>query len=53
MHGLARECVCALFWRKDAIQIVPQVLFEFWVVATRPIANNGLRLGYGGREAEF
>ena len=25
-------------------QIVPQVLYEFWVVATRPVENNGLGL---------
>ena len=33
MHRDARECVRMLFRRKDVIQIVPQVLFEFWVVA--------------------
>ena len=45
MHRDARECVRILFRRKDAIQIVPQVLFEFWVVATRPVESNGLGLG--------
>ncbi|MDX1968859.1 MAG: type II toxin-antitoxin system VapC family toxin [Planctomycetaceae bacterium] len=25
-------------------QLVPQVLYEFWVVATRPVENNGLGL---------
>ncbi|NOZ40567.1 MAG: PIN domain-containing protein [Planctomycetes bacterium] len=24
------------------LTLVPQVLYEFWVVATRPLANNGL-----------
>ena len=27
-------------------QIVPQVLYEFWVVATRPVENNGLGLDF-------
>jgi predicted nucleic acid-binding protein len=29
--------------------IVPQVVYEFWVVATRPLANNGL--GYSAQQA--
>lgn len=45
MHRDARECVRVLFRRNDVIQIVPQVLFEFWVVATRPVESNGLGLG--------
>src|SRR5436189_2281412 len=44
MHCDARECVRVLFRRKDVTQIVPQVLFEFWVVATRPVESNGLGL---------
>ena len=44
MHGEARDCVRLLLRRKDSLQVVPQVLFEFWVVATRPVANNGLGL---------
>jgi predicted nucleic acid-binding protein len=44
MHREARECVRLLFQRKDVLQVVPQVMFEFWVVATRPPVNNGLGL---------
>jgi len=44
MHQEARTCVRALLRRKESISIVPQVLFEFWVVATRPVDNNGLGL---------
>lgn len=44
MHLEARKCVQALLRRKEALHIVPQVIFEFWVVASRPIANNGLGL---------
>lgn len=28
--------------REDPCVLVPQALYEFWVVATRPIENNGL-----------
>jgi predicted nucleic acid-binding protein len=41
-HQEARECVRALLRKKQAVVLVPQVLVEFWVVATRPVANNGL-----------
>src|SRR5688572_6651485 len=44
MHQEARSCVRALLRRKQILHIVPQVMFEFWVVATRPLANNGLGL---------
>lgn len=32
------------------LHVVPQVLYEFWVVATRPAAQNGL--GFSARRAE-
>lgn len=44
MHREARDGVRLLLRRNHALQVVPQVMFEFWVVATRPIANNGLGL---------
>ena len=44
MHQEARLCVRNLLRHKQEVHIVPQVLFEFWVVATRPVANNGLGL---------
>jgi len=44
MHQEARASVRTLLRRKESISIVPQVLFEFWVVATRPIDHNGLGL---------
>ena len=44
MHQEARKSVRALFRQKEILYIVPQILFEFWAVATRPIANNGLGL---------
>src|SRR5437867_1164896 len=42
MNREARDCVRLLLRQKETIQLVPQVMCEFWVVATRPIANNGL-----------
>ena len=44
MHSEARKAVQALLRRKEVLHIVPQVIFEFWVVATRPALNNGLGL---------
>ncbi len=44
LHQEARACVRALLRRKDVLHIIPQVMFEFWVVATRPVANKGLGL---------
>lgn len=44
MNRQARDCVRTLLRDKKPVLIVPQVMFEFWVVATRPIANNGLGL---------
>jgi len=42
MSRVARDSVRVLLRRKERIQVVPQVMFEFWVVATRPVANNGM-----------
>lgn len=35
------------------LTIVPQVLYEFWSVATRPIANNGLGMSPAVAHAEI
>ena len=43
-HLEARKCIQALLRKKESVHIVPQVVFEFWVVATRPIVSNGLGL---------
>jgi predicted nucleic acid-binding protein len=44
MHGIAVNAVIALRTRGDLLYVVPQSIYEFWAVATRPIANNGLGL---------
>ena len=41
------EAIGAVEWLKHGghdCQMVPQVLYEFWVVATRPVEGNGLGL---------
>lgn len=40
-HGLCRAAVDALFTRQEEVCLAPQVLVEFWVVATRPVVSNG------------
>jgi predicted nucleic acid-binding protein len=44
LHGTALNAVRRLEGRGDTCCIVPQNLYEFWAVATRPIAVNGLAL---------
>jgi len=39
----ARSAIKALTARGHQLQLVPQNLVELWVVATRPVAQNGLR----------
>ena len=41
-HSLAVQAVTTLLDNADNIFITPQILIEFWAVATRPIDVNGL-----------
>jgi predicted nucleic acid-binding protein len=43
----------ALRLRGDLLYVVPQVLYEFWAVATRPLAVNGLGLTVAAVAAEL
>ncbi len=43
-HADAVSAVQKIRQRGDQPAIVPQVLYEYWVVATRPTAQNGLGL---------
>lgn len=43
-HTIARTAVDSLVARGDTPCLVPQILYEFWVVATRPTSTNGLGL---------
>ena len=51
-HGIAVAALRAL--RKAGYDpcVVPQVLYEFWVVATRPIEQNGLGMSAAEAESE-
>ena len=44
MHAAARAATDGLRAVGRHPQIVPQVIYEFWAVATRPVAANGLGL---------
>jgi len=44
MHKAARDAVAKLQRQGDDLALVPQVIYEYWVVATRPLASNGLEL---------
>ena len=41
-HQIAIEAVEALRLRDETLCLVPQVLYEYWSVATRPVEQNGL-----------
>jgi predicted nucleic acid-binding protein len=41
-HQAALDATTALRFRGDVLCLVPQVLYEYWVVATRPAAVIGL-----------
>lgn len=44
MHAAAVNAVDALRQRGEKLFLVPQNLYEYWVVVTRPSAQNGLGL---------
>jgi predicted nucleic acid-binding protein len=53
LHATARDAVMALQGVGKTLFIVPQNLYEFWVVATRPVAANGLGLTAAEADAEL
>jgi predicted nucleic acid-binding protein len=53
MHATARDAVAALQAGGKAIFTVPQNLYEFWAVATRPVAVNGLGLTAAEADTEL
>ena len=50
MHLVARHAVIKLQANGDRLVLVPQNIYEYWVVATRPIPNNVL--GFSTRHTE-
>ena len=41
-HAFAESAVTNLHHHRHELCLVPQVLYEYWVVVTRPVADNGL-----------
>jgi predicted nucleic acid-binding protein len=52
-HAVAVAAVLALHGNGDSLHINPQSLYEFWVVATRPLSQNGLGLSVAESLAEL
>lgn len=50
MHQIASDAVETLLSSEEVVCILPQNLYEFWVIATRPREQNGL--GMSAVEAE-
>jgi predicted nucleic acid-binding protein len=53
MHAAAVGAVAALRRQGEVLCLVPQNLYEFWVVCTRPVAQNGLGLTPAEAHAEL
>jgi predicted nucleic acid-binding protein len=53
MHAQAMSVVAALRMRDEILCVVPQVLYEFWVVATRPVQPNGLGMTAAEADADL
>lgn len=41
-HRAARQSISSLFGRGELLCVSPQIIIEFWAVATRPVSANGL-----------
>ncbi len=52
-HRLAKDAVAKLLRRQDNLCMVPQAIYEFWVVATRPVSVNGLGFGVAHVQGEI
>ncbi len=52
-HSQTLDALTALKMQGEYLYIVPQNLYEFWVVATRPESANGLAMSIAQAEAEL
>jgi predicted nucleic acid-binding protein len=52
-NGLARAAMSQLLRNRDELILMPQNLYEFWVVATRPADKNGYGLTPTATAAEL
>lgn len=50
LHGIAVDACERLLKEGHELRLVPQVLYEFWAIATRPLAENGF--GFSIEQAE-
>jgi predicted nucleic acid-binding protein len=53
MQAPALEALAGLVRSGETVYIAPQNLYEFWVVATRPVERNGLGMTAAEAEAEL
>ena len=53
MHRLAEDSVAELRRQGDILCLVPQNIYEFWVVCTRPATQNGLGMSLAQAQAEL
>ncbi|MHB1424769.1 MAG: type II toxin-antitoxin system VapC family toxin [Gemmataceae bacterium] len=53
MHRLAVDSVAELRRQGETLCLVPQTIYEFWVVCTRPVAQNGLGMSPAEAQAEL
>ena len=53
MYPTAVNSLVNLRSRGEELCIAPQSLYEFWVVATRPLASNGLGMTFSESSAEL
>ena len=52
-HAITKEAVERLKQANRPLRIVPQILYEYWVVATRPLAENGLGMSPDDADASI
>ncbi len=53
LHQLTVDAVDNLRQRGEQLCLVPQNFYEFWVVCTRPVAQNGLGMSPGQVDTEI
>ena len=53
LHTVTVDALAELRRRGEVLCIVPQNLYEFWVVGTRPTAQNGLGLSPAQAQTEL
>lgn len=53
MHAEATQATTSLLRRGEIIHVIPQILYEFWSVATREVQFNGLGLSTPDAQTEL